>query len=121
MAGTADRAERRGVTALADPEVRQFRERMLPIIVEQFNPERVLLFGSRARGDALRESDLDVIIVSASFDGTAWIERPAMVLRAMPTQAAPIEVLCYTPEEFARKREQLGIVRAAVEDGVDLL
>lgn len=31
-----------------------------------------------------------------------------------------VELLCYTAEEFARKREELGIVRTAVAEGVEL-
>lgn len=29
------------------------------------------------------------------------------------------ELLCYTPEEFDRKRDELGVVRTAVEEGFD--
>jgi hypothetical protein len=32
-----------------------------------------------------------------------------------------VELLCYTPEEYARKLEELGIARTAAEEGVDLL
>ncbi len=32
-----------------------------------------------------------------------------------------VELLCYTPEEYARKREELGIVRTASAEGVELL
>jgi hypothetical protein len=31
------------------------------------------------------------------------------------------DILCYTPEEFARKREELGIVSAAIEEGFRLV
>lgn len=30
------------------------------------------------------------------------------------------DVLCYTPEEFARKRKELGIVSLALEEGLQL-
>ncbi len=30
-------------------------------------------------------------------------------------------VLCYTPEEYGRKKEELGIVRVASQQGFDLL
>ena len=32
-----------------------------------------------------------------------------------------VELLCYTREEYERKRRELGIVRTAAEEGVDLL
>ena len=34
---------------------------------------------------------------------------------------APADIHCYTPAEFERKREQLPAVRAAAEDGLELL
>ena len=32
-----------------------------------------------------------------------------------------LEVLCYTPQEFERKKKQIGIVKQAVKDGIDLI
>jgi len=32
----------------------------------------------------------------------------------------PFEALCYTPEEFKRKRQQLGIVLQAVREGIEV-
>ena len=44
-------------------------ERMVRAIVEEVDPEQVILFGSRARGDATAESDFDFIVVEAGpFD-----------------------------------------------------
>lgn len=49
-----------------------------------------------------------------------WLDRAPLVVE---TLAAPfgIEVLCYTPEEYARKVEELGIVGTATAEGLDLL
>jgi hypothetical protein len=79
----------------------------------------VLAFGSRARGDALADSDLDLLVVSERFRDVPFLQRAARLLDdlALPY---PIDVLCYTPEEFARKRAELGIVSQAVEDGIAL-
>lgn len=102
---------------LADPLIRLFMESYLPRIRKLFSPQQVWLFGSRVRGDALEESDLDVIVVAASFEGVAWPERWSQILKRADVKHA-IEFLCYTPKEFKRKRKQLGIVEAAVEEGV---
>jgi hypothetical protein len=32
-----------------------------------------------------------------------------------------VDLLCYTPEEYGRKRQELGIVRTATENGVVLV
>ena len=38
-------------------------EELLRAVVDYFNPQRVILFGSRARGDARDDSDLDLLVV----------------------------------------------------------
>jgi hypothetical protein len=84
-----------------------------------FPLERALLFGSRARGDELCESDYDVLLVSAAFEGMRFTERLAAV-RDLWTHPGRLEALCYTPAEFERKRREIGIVAEAVREGRDL-
>lgn len=41
---------------------------MVERIVQRFQPEKIILFGSRARGDARADSDVDLLVVLASCD-----------------------------------------------------
>ena len=66
-----------------DERVETFRRDVLPRLVERFRPSRVLVFGSRARGDALRDSDLDLMVVSEAFAGVTWLERTVLVDRVV--------------------------------------
>jgi predicted nucleotidyltransferase len=102
-----------------DPKLEGFVREALPRLREAFAPLHVVIFGSRVRGDALSTSDLDVILVSPRFGSMRFLERP---VRALETLGYPggIEFLCYTPDEFETKREELGIVRIAVETGISL-
>lgn len=86
---------------------------------ERFPLTKALLFGSRARGDHLRESDYDLILVSPAFAGIPFTDRMSAVYRLWPWEAS-LEPFCYTPEEFALKAGQLTVVRKAVEEGIDL-
>ena len=104
----------------ADEKVARFRREVLPRLIPRLRPSAVLVFGSRARGEALRDSDLDVLVVADAFRDVAWLDRPVRVYEECDIRFG-VELLCYTPEEFARKREELGIVRTAVAEGVDLL
>lgn len=103
-----------------DEQVVRFRREVLPRLVERFRPVRVLAFGSRVRGDALKHSDLDVLIVADAFREIRWLDRPVRVVEECDIRFG-VELLCYTPEEYDRKRGELGIVRQASEEGVDLL
>ena len=100
-----------------DPIIRLFMEEYLPRIRAEFKPSQVRLFGSRVRGDALEHSDLDVVLVSRRFETIDWVDRAGTVLKRAKIDRW-IEFLCYTPEEFKRKRREIGIVQAAVEEGV---
>lgn len=102
-----------------DPRLSAFVAEHLPVIVERFAPERVLAFGSRVEGEPHRHSDLDLIVVAASFRGIPWLDRPVAVLNAIGAPFA-MDVLCYTPEEFARKATEIGTVRTALETGIEL-
>lgn len=51
-----------------DDETGRF-ERIVDRIKEKFELEKVILFGSRARGDYLKDSDYDLMVVSRRFKG----------------------------------------------------
>jgi predicted nucleotidyltransferase len=102
-----------------DPKVAAFARDLLPRLQERFAPLRAIVFGSRARGDALSTSDLDLILVSPRFASVPFLKRPVQVLEILDYPGG-LEVLCYTPEEFEEKRQELGIVRVAVNEGVEL-
>jgi predicted nucleotidyltransferase len=69
---------------------------------EDLNSVEVHLFGSRARGDFYPDSDYDLAIVSPAFtDHDAW-ERYDRIRRDVREVfgSTPVDVVCYTPEEF---------------------
>jgi uncharacterized protein len=70
-----------------------------------------------------RGAEWVVVLVSDYFDGVPWLERvyQAGSLWDRSEMGAPADVHCYTPPEFARKREQLRAVRDAAERGIDVL
>lgn len=83
--------------------------------------ERALLGGDPVgAGD---NSDYVVIFVSMGFDGVQWLERvrTAGSLWDAAEMGGRVEVHCYTPVEFERKRAAMPDVRDAAERGVDLL
>ena len=66
-------------------------------IVETAQPERIILFGSRARGDARPDSDFDVLVIKKSDEPR--YRRDAPLYLALAGLNAPVDVLTYTPEE----------------------
>lgn len=81
--------------------------------------DQLILFGSRAKGTFSRYSDFDMILVSPDFEGVPWYKR-ATKLYLLWKEDYPIELLCYTPEEIARKKDVPGIVAEALRTGISV-
>ncbi len=99
---------------------REGLERFLNRVKACFPLDRAIIFGSRARGDELVDSDYDLILVSEAFRSLGWTERATVVLEFWDLDVG-LEVLCYTPEEFARKAAEIGTVSEALKEGRALL
>ena len=72
-------------------------EQIVARIVEQAQPEKVILFGSRARGDARSSSDFDILVIKESDEPRARREVP--LYRALAGLWADVDIIVYTPEE----------------------
>ena len=83
-------------------------------VIADYPDARVIFFGSRARGDALQESDFDLIVVSKAFGKSNFFKRTEKMYDYW-SEKAPLEVFCYTPKEFNKKKNEIGIVKNAVE------
>ena len=66
-------------------------------IVETLEPERVVLFGSHARGDAAPQSDVDLLVIAES--SRPRYERAIPVYRAIAGVPVEVDVMVYTPAE----------------------
>ena len=88
--------------------------RMTEIIVETVDPEQVILFGSRARGNAEANSDVDLVVVEAEPFGPDR-DRGAeqtRLWRALAKLHVPKDVLVYSVDEADRWRGSLNHVHA---------
>lgn len=72
-------------------------QRYVSLLVSQYQPERILIFGSVASGDVGPWSDIDMIVIKRT--DKPFMDRIADVLRIIQPREA-IDVLVYTPEEF---------------------
>ncbi|AEM38450.1 DNA polymerase beta domain protein region [Pyrolobus fumarii 1A] len=74
----------------------------------------LILFGSWARGEQLRESDIDILVVAECFRGQPFYEREFLVYKLYRGKL-PIEPWCYTPEEVveaALRNPRLDVIDA---------
>ena len=95
-------------------------ERMVQAIVDEVDPEQVILFGSRARGDAAAGSDVDLIVVeSAPFGkGRDRDVEETRLWRALANFHVPKDLLVYSRDEVEYWRGSLNNVLArALREG----
>ena len=103
------------------PEVTQaLLDRMIRTIVDEVDPEQVILFGSRARGDARPDSDVDLLIIESQPFGPdrSRHEEEARISRALPATQVDRDILVYSRDEIERWRGSLNNVAArALREG----
>jgi len=81
--------------------------RMVDVIVERFQPEKVILFGSYARGEAGPDSDVDLLVVKET--GTHTRRDTAAAMRAAVWRVpGPKDVIVCTPRQYRRERSRAG-------------
>lgn len=91
-------------------------EVMVDRIVEQFHPLRVILFGSHARGTAVADSDVDLLVVLADVvdKRRATVE----IRRALGDLPVSKDIIVTTPDEIARRGNLAGsVLRPALQEG----
>ncbi|MBM3745040.1 MAG: nucleotidyltransferase domain-containing protein [Acidobacteria bacterium] len=85
-------------------------------LVDQIDPDKIILFGSRARGQRHSESDVDLLIVKASQEPRH--KRVGRAHRALIGVGIPVDILWYTPEEAAaRARVRQHVASRALREG----
>jgi len=96
----------------------EFQERLTGIIgqIKECHPQRVILFGSFARGDYHALSDADLLIVKET--GRPFIARIGDVL-ALCDYDVPLEPLVYTPQELEQmEKEGNSFIQRILKEGV---
>jgi uncharacterized protein len=66
----------------------------------KFHTERIILFGSYARGNPTPDSDVDLLVI-LPFDGKGW--RQAAEIRAQMQPNFPLDLLVRKPAEIHRR------------------
>lgn len=78
-------------------------DQVVDCIVRHYDPEKIIVFGSYARGDIHEGSDLDLLIVKDTAE--RFTDRIGDVLRLCDFDI-PVEPLVYTPDELRRMAER---------------
>ncbi|MBC7228706.1 MAG: nucleotidyltransferase domain-containing protein [Thermoflexales bacterium] len=86
-------------------EARKVIQEIVRKLVAGYAPQKVILFGSYARGTPRSDSDIDLLIVKETSE--RFIDRWVTVGRLLsdPQRSIPLETLILTPQELAHRLE----------------
>lgn len=102
------------------PSSRSILEEIVTRLVRALEPERVYLFGSRARGDYESGSDFDLRVVISESDLPGH-KRDREALRALRGLRAAVDGIVLTRKEFERKLDVVCSLPATVHRDRKLL
>ena len=89
---------------------------MVRRIVAQFDPDRVILFGSHARGEAGPDSDVDLLVVMP-VKGSKRAKQ-LEIRSALHDVRVPKDIVVSRPEEFQWRKDTVGTIEhPAVHEG----
>jgi predicted nucleotidyltransferase len=82
--------------------------RIVRRIVDRFEPEQVILFGSHARGEAGPDSDVDLLVVM-DFEGSAF-EMAVDIRVALHDFQVPKDIVVTRPADFVWRKDVVGTI-----------
>jgi predicted nucleotidyltransferase len=91
-------------------------DEMVRRIVKRFKPEKIILFGSHAKGKAGPDSDVDLLVIMPVSG--AKREKQIEIGVALYDIPLPMDIIVATPEEVERRKNIVGtIIRPAIREG----
>lgn len=99
-----------------DRETNKIVKRFINLIIEKFNLKKIIIFGSFARGDYHKGSDLDLVIVGEFKE--RFIDRIGKISEINDSDLE-IEAMVYTEEEFQKMiQERRPFIEQVLEEGI---
>ena len=103
-----------------EPVTEELLDRMVRLIVNAVDPEKVILFGSQSRGDATPQSDVDLVVIEAgSFDATrSRLKEEARLYKTLARVRVRKDILVYSAADVEYWKDSLNYVLArALREG----
>ena len=91
-------------------------DKIVKRIVDTVHPEKIVLFGSRARGVQKQGSDIDLLIINKSSEPR--YRRSAPIYGALSDIIVPMDIMVYSPAEIQEwSQVRQAFVTTALREG----
>ena len=89
-------------------QIESYLKEAVSRIIDNFNPEKIILFGSYAYGKPTEDSDIDLMVVMDT-DMEPY-ERALPIRKALKYLGMPKDIIVRTPQEFERFKDIVGTI-----------
>jgi predicted nucleotidyltransferase len=89
-------------------DIESYLKNIVDKIINNFNPHKIILFGSYAYGHPTVDSDMDIMIVMDTDEKPH--KRAVSVRKVLKGIGIPKDIIVKTPEEFERFKDIVGTI-----------
>jgi predicted nucleotidyltransferase len=95
-------------------------EKVVSLIAKKFAPEKIILFGSCAKGKITQNSDIDILVIKKESAGSNR-ELAAKIHSSLWGQKVPVDIIVKSKHQFERDKKHFWSVSyAAANEGIIL-
>jgi len=89
-------------------DIESYLKNIVERVTNNFNPEKIILFGSYAYGHPTIDSDMDIMIVMDTDEKPH--KRAVSIRKVLKGIGIPKDIIVKTPEEFERFKDIVGTI-----------
>jgi len=75
----------------------------IEIIIQSIDPDKIILFGSHARGDHTKESDFDICVIKTGVSHRRKLAQ--QIYKFLYGVGVPVDIIVETPERFEELKD----------------
>ena|SRR3989338_4323767 len=94
-------------------ELKNFKENLS----KKIPVEKIVVFGSYAKGNIGKDSDADLLIISSTFEKVPFIERTKGLYKLWHIDV-PYDFICMTPKEVEERKNGANVISIAMKEGI---
>lgn len=97
----------------AEIYMKEYFDKAVKIIIDTFNPDKIILFGSQARGDNNIDSDYDILVIKEHIKNK--IRETQDIYKVLLNTNLSIDIILSTPEDFDKNKNNKYLIYKDIE------
>lgn len=94
-------------------------EQIIHAIRQVLEPDKIILYGSRARGDAREDSDYDILVIAKTFINELKTEQN--IYQKLYKLNASVDIIVKTPETVEKcKKRFVSVTKETLNEGITI-